>query len=205
MLAATSVHRIDPAREDVYLASVDDQEAVIAGSGDFIRRTVLRDQAAAGRFWLVDEWRDEEAMRLALAMARTIASVAALAEEPVERLADADEVARGLSGSSGAGFCMAGEGWLKEPCLAEYEVTVRRQAERIREEPGFVRRLLLTDRADPRHRWVLDEWESERHAYDSFQGNPITEGEALRFMALFAERGTPLFATVIHGIKEMRT
>lgn len=204
-LASMSIHRVDEGREDVYLASVDDQEGVMAVSGDFIRRTVLRDQVAPGHFWLIDEWRDEEAMRLALAMARTIASVAGLVEEPVERMADADEIARGLAETSGPGFCMVGEGWLKEPCLVEYQDTVRRQADRVREEPGFVRRLLLTDRRDPLHRWVIDEWASERHAYDSFQGNPITEGEALRFMALFAERGTPLFATTIHGAREIRT
>lgn len=204
MLAAISIQRIDRSREDVYLASVDDQERVIAGSPDFVRRTVLRSQTEPGLYWLIDEWRDEESMRLALSMARTLASVAGLEEDPVEMLADADEVARGFGEHADTGFCMVGEGWIKEVCLGEYAATVRMQTERLREEPGFLRRVLLTDSADHRHRWVLDEWAGERAAYDSFQANPVTEGETLRFLALFAERGTPIFATTICGMKELK-
>lgn len=205
MLVAISIQRIDPAREDVYLASVDDQERVVAGSPDFGGRTVLRSQSEPGLYWLLDEWRDEAAMRLALAMARTIATPAALVEEPREIYAEGDEVARGLAPGD-LGFTLAGEGWIKDPCLDEYERTVRIQADRMREQPGFLRRLLLTDRADRLHRWVVDGWASEKAAYDSFQSSQVTESEGLRFLALFAERAAPLFATTIRGTKkEVRT
>lgn len=203
MLVAISIQRIDPAREDVYLASVDDQERVVAESPDFVRRTVLRSQAESGLFWVLDEWREEAAMHLALAMARTIATPAALIEEPRELAADGEEVARGLGAAGDGGFTLVGEGWIKQACLGEYERAVRVQADRIREEPGFLRRLLLVDRRDPLHRWVVDDWSSERAAYDSFQASRISEGEALAFLALFAERGTPLFATTIRGMKEI--
>lgn len=203
MLVAISMQRIDPGREDVYLASVDDQERVIAESPDFGGRAVLRVQGEPGRYWLLDRWRDEGAMRMALAMARTIASAAALVEEPEELLADGEEVARGLSLASPGEFWLVGRGWVKEPCLADYENSVRVQAERLRERPGFLRRLLLADRNDARHRFVLDEWASERAAYESFQSNPVSEAEALRFLALFAEREAPVFGTTIQAMKEM--
>ncbi len=205
MLIAISIQDVDPAREDVYLASVDDQERAIAESPDFVRRTVLRGQARPAHYWLLDEWRDQQSMQLALAMARTIASVAALVDEPREVIAEADEIGRGFSEPAAAGFCLVAEGWVKEACLAEYESTVRAQTDRLREEPGFLRRVLLVDEKDHLHRWVLDEWSSERAAYDSFQGSTVTEGEALRFLALFAERGTPLFATTVHRTEELKT
>ena len=205
MLLAISMQRIDPSREDVYLASVDDQERVIAESGDFRGRTVLRSQTQAGRFWVLDRWQHERSMGLALAMARTIATVAALVEEPVEALADGSELARGLGVAADAGFCLVAEGWLKEARLDEYEATVRAQAERLRTEEGFLRRVLLVDRADHRHRWVLDEWATERAAYESFRRNAVTDGEALGFLALFAERKAPVFATTVRGPMEMMT
>lgn len=91
------------------------------------------------------------------------------------------------------------EGWIKEPCLQDYVATIREQARRLSAEPGFVQRLLLVDQADPLHRWVLDGWSGEQPAYDSFESNPVTETEALRFLALFAERGSPLVATAVRS------
>lgn len=198
MLYAISIQRVDPGREDVYLASVDDQERVIADSPEFHGRTVLRSQLEPGLYWLLDEWGGEDAMRMALAMAHTFATVAALREEPVEVLTDAEELGR--RGEPGASeFALAAEGWIKEPCLEEYLATVAEQARRLSLEPGFISRLMLVDRTDPLHRWILDEWSAEQAAYDSFERNPVTEGEALRFLALFAERGNPLVATVVRA------
>jgi quinol monooxygenase YgiN len=196
MLCAISVQHVDPGREDVYLASVDDQERVLAESDDFGGRTVLRSQTEAGLFWLVDQWRDEESMRLALAMARTFASVAALVQEPVELVTEGEEVGRGTEpGPEGLLFYLVAEGWIKEPCLAEYVSSVREQAARLSDEAGFQSRLLLSDLSDPLHRWVIDEWSSEQAAYDSFQGSAVTEAAATRFLSLFAERGRPLLAS----------
>lgn len=204
MLVAISVQLIDPSREDVYLASVDDQERVMAESGDFCGRTVLRSQGEAGRFWLVDRWLSEESMGLALSVARTISTVAGLVEEPRQDVADAEELAHGSATGQQAGFCLVAEGWLKDASLDEYEATVQVQAERLRTEDGFLRRLRLVDRTDHRHRWVLDEWAGERAAYESFQRSAVSEGDALRFLALFAERRPPLFATTIRGPMEIR-
>lgn len=60
---------------------------MLAESPDFAGRTVLRSQLEPGLYWLLDSWRDEESMRVALAMARTFASVAGLVEDPLEVLA----------------------------------------------------------------------------------------------------------------------
>lgn len=198
MLCAISVQHVDRDREDVYLASVDDQERVMAESAEFHGRTVLRIQTEPGLFWLLDEWHNEESMRMALAMARTFASVAALVEEPAELLAEAEEAGRGTErGPESLPFHLVAEGWIKEPCLGDYLSSIRQQAARLSGEAGFRRRLLLTDLADPLHRWVIDEWSSEQAAYDSFQRSAVTEAEAMRFLSLFAERGRPLMATGI--------
>lgn len=200
MLVAISIQRIDPSREDVYLASVDDQERVIAESPDFMGRTVLRSQTEPGRYWLIDEWREESAMRLALAMARTFATVAALVDDPLEVLAEGERLAFGEDpATSAGGLFLAAEGWIKELCLDDYLATIGEQARRLAAEPGFRRRLMLVDRTDPLHRWVLDEWSGEQAAYNSYERNPVTEGEALRFLTLFAERGNPLVATPLRA------
>ena len=81
MLHAIAVHQVDPAREDVYLASVEDQAAVIGDSPDFRGRTVLRSQLEPGIFWLLDRWTDEQSMQMALASARTLSSVAVADDE----------------------------------------------------------------------------------------------------------------------------
>ncbi len=192
MLYSLGMHRIDTAREDVYLASVQDQEAVIAEADGFQGRMLLRSQVDEGVFWLLDAWSDEDAMRYALAAARTLASVAALIEEPREILL---EGAGGHSAGGSEGFFLGSESWVKQPCLHDYEQTVRDQGESLRREPGFRSRLLLADRTDELHRFVLDHWSSERDAHAAYQRRQVSEVEATRFLSLLAERGKPLLAT----------
>ncbi len=192
MLYSLAVHRIDPAREDVYVASVQDQEAVVSGADGFQGRLLLRSQVDPSVFWMLDAWSDEDAMRYALAAARTLASVASLVEEPRELLLDGE---RGPGGSGG--FFLASESWVKEPCLDDYEHTVLAQGESLAREPGFIARLLLTDRADELHRFVIDEWSGERDAHAAYQRRQVSEIEATRFLSLLAERGKPLLATAV--------
>lgn len=200
MLYAIEMHRIDIAREDVYLASVQDQEAVLAGSQDFHGRNVLRSQVEPGSFWLMDGWTDEAAMQMGLASARTLSSVAALIEEPRIVIAEGEELARrpaaDVDGSSGgAPFFLVADTWVKAVCLDDYLATVSAQAARMTEEAGFRRRLLLTAREGEHHFYVIDEWAGEQFAYDSYQRRPVTQIEATRFLSLLAERGKPFLAT----------
>lgn len=200
MLYAIAEHRVDLPREDVYLASVDDQQAVLAGSGDFYGRTVLRHQVNAGTYWLVDGWTDEAAMQMGLASARTLSSVAALIEEPREMVTSGEELSRrpsaDVDGSAGEDpFFLIADTWVKAPCLDEYMETVRVEANRLSGETGFRRRLLLTVRGDENHFYVLDEWAGERAAYESFQQRAVSQIDATRFLSLLSERGRPILAT----------
>ncbi|GAC1660388.1 MAG: hypothetical protein PVS2B1_17370 [Candidatus Dormibacteraceae bacterium] len=203
MLYAIAEHKIDRPREDVYLASVDDQQAVLAGSEDFHGRTVLRHQVNRGAYWLLDGWTDESAMQMGLASARTLSSVAALVEEPREILTAGEELSRRPSaevdGSEGEDpFFIIADTWVKTNCLPEYLDTVRAEANRLSGEAGFRRRLLLTVRGDDNHFYVMDQWAGERAAYESFQSRAVSQIEATRFLSLLSERGRPILAT---GIK----
>jgi len=200
MLYTIEMHRIDSNREDVYLASVQDQEAVLSGSSDFHGRNVLRGQLEPGSFWLMDAWTDESAMQMGLASARTLSTVAALLEEPRVVITEGEEVARRPSADvdgprGGDPFFLVADTWVKAVCLDEYLATVATQAGRLTEEAGFRRRLLLTSREGENHFYVVDEWASEQFAYDSFQRRPVSQIEATRFLSLLAERGRPFLAT----------
>ena len=200
MLYTVEVHRIDPAREDVYLASVQDQQAVLAGSPDFHGRNVLRSQVERGCFWLMDAWTDEDAMQMGLASARTLSSVAALVEEPRVIITEGEELARRPSAdvdgpTEGDPFFLVADSWVKSVCVQDYLETVRAQALRLSDEPGFRRRLLLTARDGENHFFVADEWAGERLAYDSYQRRPVSQIEATRFLSLLAERGRAFLAT----------
>lgn len=197
MLHAIAVHQVDPAREDVYLASVEDQAAVIGDSPDFRGRTVLRSQLEPGIFWLLDRWTDEQSMQMALASARTLSSVAALMEEPRVLLADGDSIAVREEPIGDTPFFMVADTWVKSACVDDYEAAVGRQGRALADRPGFRRRLVLRVR-DAEHRYlVADEWTGERAAYEAFQTNEVTEAEAMRFLSLVAERGRPLLATAV--------
>lgn len=203
VLYAIAEHRIDVPREDVYLASVDDQQAVLAGSDDFHGRTVLRHQVSPGAYWLLDGWTDEAAMQMGLASARTLSSVAALLEEPREIVTAGEELARRpiaeVDGSGGEDpFFLIADTWVKAPCLDEYLETVGIEGRRLTGEAGFRRRLLLAVRGDENHFYVLDEWAGERAAYESFQNRAVSQIEATRFLSLLSERGRPILA---NGLK----
>lgn len=202
MLYAIAVQHIDAAREDVYLASVQDQQAVIDDGNFFKGRTILRSQVEEGAYWLIDGWMDEPAMQMGLAAARTLATVAALVEEPKQLLADGDELARRAEVSLNGGgdeppppFFLIGENWVKEACVTDYEAEVLVRGRGLLEEPGFTRRLMLRDRQREHHYWVIDEWASERDAYESYERRVTPEIEATRFLSFLAERGKPILAT----------
>ena len=200
MLYAIAEHRIDLAREDVYLASVDDQQAVLAGSDDFHGRTVLRHQVTPGAYWLLDGWSDESAMHMGLASARTLSSVAALLEEPKEMVTDGEELSRrpsaDVDGSAGEiPFFLIAETWVKAPCVDDYLQIVKGEANRLSGEGGFRRRLLLSVRSSENHFYVVDEWAGERAAYESFQQRSVSQLEATKFLSLLSERGRPILAT----------
>ena len=184
----------------MYLASVQDQEAVLAGSPDFHGRNVLRSQVETGSFWLMDGWTDEEAMQMGLASARTLSSVAALVAEPRVIITEGEELARRPSAeidgpARGEPFFLVADSWVKPVCADLYLETVRGQARRLADEPGFRRRLLLTAREGDHHYFVVDEWSAEQMAYDSYQRRPVTQIEATKFLSLLAERGRPFMAT----------
>ena len=200
MLYAIEMHKIDPDREDVYLASVQDQEAVLAGSADFHGRNILRGQVERGTFWLMDGWTDEGAMQMGLASARTLSSVAALIEQPRVVIGDGEELARRPEAevdgpADGDPFFLVADTWVKAVCLDEYLSTVSAQAARLSQEPGFRRRLLLEAREGEHHYLVVDQWAAERAAYDSYQRRPVSQIEATGFLSLLAERGKPFLAT----------
>ncbi len=199
MLFTIEVHRVDPARQDVYLASVQDQEAVLAGSADFHGRNVLRSQVEQGVYWLMDAWTGEGAMQSGLASARTLSSVAALMEEPEVIITEGEELARRPSAdvdgpAASDPFFLAADTYVKAPCVDDYLATVRAQALRLSDEPGFRRRLLLSARSGEHRFFVIDEWAGEREAYDSYQRRPVTQIEATKFLSLLAERGRPFMA-----------
>ena len=195
---ALEIHRVDPAREDVYLASVQDQEAVISDAEGFVGRTVLRSQIEEGVYWLLDGWVDEDAMQMAMAAARTLASVGGLVDEPRQLALDGEEISQRPGGPDpalGDPFFMASEAWVKLPCVLDYLETIRTQGRALAGTDGFRRRLLLTDRNGEAHHFVVDHWTSERAAYESYQSRQTPELEATRFLSLLSERGRPLLAT----------
>lgn len=195
---ALEIHRVDPAREDVYLASVQDQEAVISDAEGFIGRTVLRSQVEEGVYWLLDGWIDEDAMQMAMSAARTLASVGGLIDEPRQLALDGEEISKRPVVPDPAledPFFMASEAWVKPPCLLDYLETIRTQGRVLAATDGFRRRLLLTDRNGEAHHFVVDHWTSERAAYESYQSRQTPELEATRFLSLLSERGRPLLAT----------
>ena len=202
MIYAISIQQIDSSREDVYLASVQDQEAVIDDGHHFKGRTVLRSQVEEGTYWLIDAWTDEPAMQMALAAARTLATVAALVEVPKQLLADGEELARrtrvavgGPAAEPPPPFFLIGENWVKEFCVGDYRAEVLVRGRGLLEEPGFTRRLMLIDRERAHHYWVIDEWASERDAYESYERRVTPEIEATRFLSFLAERVKPILAT----------
>ncbi|HUY62140.1 MAG TPA: antibiotic biosynthesis monooxygenase [Candidatus Dormibacteraeota bacterium] len=193
-----TVHRVDPARADVYLASVDDQVAVLRGFEGFAGRRLLQGQAEPGVHWLLDGWTDAGGMAGAGAAARTLASVAGLLQPPRELVTSVAVLAeRPAAAAPAPTFALIAEAWVKAPCRGEYLATLRAVGARLVAAPGFGRRLLLEDQAQPLHFLVLDDWETERAAFTSFNRPQPPSAEMLRFLSLLAERRPPLAARAV--------
>jgi len=171
--------------------------SLLAGTEESPGRTVLRSQLEPGTFWLLDRWTDEQSMQMAQASARTLASVAALLEEPVVLLAEGESVAVREESPDEVPFFMVADTWVKSACVDDYEAAVEKQGRALADRPGFRRRLVLRVR-DADHRYlVADEWTGERAAYEAFQTNEVTEAGAMRFLSLGAGGGRPLLATAV--------
>ncbi len=204
------LHTIDPERLDRYLASVSDQEQALCDSEKFAGRLVLRSQRLPDRFWLIDAWTEQYAMESAAIALRTLSSVAGLLEPPRE--VPTAQVPVGTSGLARARaerrppdaplpFFLVAEAHVKPVCVTEYISSQDTFARELEGEPGFTARRLLRDVRDAAHFITVDEWSSERQAFEAFERrqNAVSEITMTRFMALLAERGETDFALGVHG------
>lgn len=201
---------IDVARLDPYLASVSDQEQALRDSDAFGGRLVLRSQRAVERFWLLDAWTDRRSMETATIALRTLSSVAGLIDEPREietqqvRVGSAELVAAGAAErdpDDPLPFFLVGENHVKPVVLDEYLETQERMTRELEEEEGYTRRLLLRDLRERAHFIVVDEWASERAAFEAFERRQgtVSQTAMTRFLALLAERKAPDFALGLHA------
>ncbi len=204
------IQTIDPARLDPYLASVADQEQALADSEKFVARLVLRSQRRPDRFWLIDAWVEEYAMESAAIALRTLSSVAGLTDAPRE-IATA-EVALGGRAPVRPGverrapdaplpFFLIAEAFVKPVCVDEYIESQSVFTRELEEEPGFSGRRLLRDVRETVHFVTVDEWATERDAFEAFERRQATVSEVAmtRFLALLAERGETDFALGVHA------
>ncbi len=204
------VQTIDPERMDPYLASVSDQEQALGDSEKFIGRLVLRSQRRPDRFWLIDAWTEQYAMESAAVALRTLSSVAGLVEAPREvptvqvpvggaRLALPGGEPR--APDAPLPFFLLAEAHVKPVCVDEYISSQDAFTRELEEEPGFRARRLLRDVRKPAHFITVDEWSSERDAYEAFERrqNAVSEITMTRFLALLSERGETDFALGVHG------
>lgn len=199
----------DLERLDSYLESVADQERPLRESEYFTGRLMLRSQRNPERFWVLDSWTQKIALDAGTIMLRTMASVAAILEPPHEVPMEQLPV-----GTNGIGevtspkraeadplpFFLIAENHVKPVNLDEYILTQDAFTRELELIDGFRRRLLLQDVRKKAHFMVMDEWESERKAFEGFEKRSavIDEVTATRFRALLQERGQQDFALGIH-------
>lgn len=204
------IQTIDPARLDPYLASVADQEQALADSEKFVGRLVLRSQRRPDRFWLIDAWVEQYAMESAAIALRTLSSVAGLTEAPRE--IDTAEVPVGSRASARPGverrapdaplpFFLIAEAYVKPVCVDEYIASQNVFTRELEEESGFRGRRLLRNVREPVHFITVDEWATERDAFEAFERRQaaVSEVAMTRFLALLAERGETDFALGVHA------
>lgn len=200
----------DLERLDQYLESVSDQERPLRESEYFSGRLFLRSQRNPQHFWVMDAWTERIALDAGAIMLRTMSSVAAVLE-PATELA----VEQLPMGTNGLGeptsavrseedplpFFLIAENHVKQVTVDEYIETQDTFTRELEPYGGFRRRLLLQDVKRRQHFFVVDEWESERHAFDAFEKRSalIDEVTTTRFQALLQERGMQDFALGIHG------
>lgn len=205
------IQMVDVTRLDQYLASVSDQEQALHDSDKFVGRLVLRSQRSPERFWVIDAWTEQHAMESATIALRTLSSVAGLQGAPRE-VATA-QVPVGTSGhrarpaavpraaDAPLPFFLISEAHVKPASLDEYLSSQDTFTRELEEEPGFVTRRLLSAVREPTHFITLDEWTSEREAYEAFERrqNSLSDIAKTRFLTLFAERIQTDFALGVHG------
>ena len=193
---------------DAYLESLSDQERPLRQSEYFMGRVVLRSQVGAERFWVLDAWTEKIALDAGMIMLRTLASVAGLAEDPRQVSFEQLEV-----GSKGMGevespnraedaplpFFLISENHVKAVTVDEYILTQDQFTRELEPFDGFRRRLLLQDIRSTGHFMVIDEWASEKQAYEAYEkrSTVIDEITTTRFLALLQERGEQDFALSI--------
>lgn len=199
----------DLERLDAYLESVSDQERPLRGSEYWTGRLMLRSQRNPERFYVLDAWTEKIALDAGTIMLRTMSSVAAILEPPHEVPMEQLPV-----GSNGIGevsspkrteddplpFFLIVENHVKPVSLDEYILVQDGFARELERIDGFRRRLLLQDVRKKAHFMVVDEWESERTAFEGFEKRSanIDEVTSTRFRALLQERGQQDFALGIH-------
>lgn len=195
---------------DQYLASVSDQEEALRESSSFAGRLVLRSQRRPDGFWVVDAWTDRYSLDTAAITLRTLSSVAGLAEEP--RATQTVQVPIGNTALVFPGaepreadqplpFFLIAENHVKPVAVERYLGMQDRFTRELEEEDGYGRRLLLRNVTDSAHFFVIDEWRSERHAYEAFERrqNAVSEIVMTEFLSHLAERGEMDFALGIHA------
>lgn len=201
---------IDADRLDQYLASVADQEGALRESAAFAGRLVLRSQRLPNRFWIVDAWTDRYSLESGAITLRTLSSVAGLAEQPREIPTEqvpigGRELRAPIPGPRDSTeplpFFLIAENRVKPVVLDEYLTMQDDFTTAIEGEPGFRRRLLLREVRENAHFLIIDEWRSERDAYEAFERRQATVSEITmtRFLALLSERGEHDFALGIHA------
>lgn len=205
------VQTIDIARLDPYLASVGDQDNAMREASAYAGRLVLRSQVRSERFWLLDAWRDRISLETGAITLRTLSSVAGLTEAPREIRTEQVSVGsapltvpddRVMSDESEAlPFYPIVENRVKRVRVDDYLESQSKFVGELEQEEGYRLRLLLRDVEDPCHFFVIDEWATERQAFEAFerrQGS-VSEIEMTRFLALLQERPERDFALGLHG------
>lgn len=198
----------DLERLDQYLESVSDQQRPLRDSEYWEGRLMLRSQVAPARFWMLDAWTEKIALEAGKIMLRTMSTVAGLVQ-PSRDFATQQVVI----GSNGIGdvespvreesaplpFFLISENHVKHVCVEEYIETQDGFVRELEPHAGFRRRLLLQDVTRREHFYVLDEWESEKQAFEAYEKRStlIDEVTTTRFLALLQERGEQDFALSI--------
>ena len=198
----------DLERLDQYLESVSDQQRPLRDSEYWEGRLMLRSQVAPARFWMLDAWTEKIALEAGKIMLRTMSTVAGLVQ-PSRDFATQQVVI----GSNGIGdvespvraegdplpFFLISENHVKHVCVEEYIETQDGFVRELEPYAGFRRRLLLQDVTRREHFYVLDEWESEKQAFEAYEKRStlIDEVTTTRFLALLQERGEQDFALSI--------
>lgn len=200
----------DLERLDQFLESVSDQERPLRESEFFAGRLLLRSQRNPERFWVLDAWTERIALDAGAIMLRTMSSVAAVLEPPRELPMEqlpmggvglGEPTSPPRSDEGPLPFFLIAENHVKAVTVDEYIEAQDKFTRELEPYDGFRRRLLMQELKRRGHFYVIDEWESERHAFEAFEKRSalIDEVTTTRFQALLQERGQQDFALGIHA------